>query len=121
MPHRCLTPVQVATRPADARLDGDDALDDYLDLSRAFEKADAELGARIDRLTPIEAPGNEAGWVINDAALDQLAELAKVRRKAWDAYIACVEKQPAVSVDANTRRSRRPSLFPWPHGSLTVG
>jgi hypothetical protein len=31
------------------------------------------------------------------------------------------EKQPAVSVDANTRRSPRPSLFPWPHGSLTVG
>jgi len=66
-------------------------LDDCLDLRRAFEKADAELRAGIDRLIPIEEPGNEAGRVINDAALDQLAELAKERRKAWDAYIACVK------------------------------
>jgi hypothetical protein len=51
------------------------ALDDCLDLRWAFEKADAELGAGIDRLIPIEEPGNEAGRVINDAALDQLAEL----------------------------------------------
>ena len=61
--------------------------DDCLDLRRAFEKADAELRAGIDRLIPIEEPGNEAGRVINDAALDQPAE---ARRKAWDAYIACV-------------------------------
>jgi hypothetical protein len=65
-------------------------LDDCLELRRAFEKADAELRAEIDRLIPIEEPGNEAGRVINDAALDQLAELAKVRRKAWDAFMECV-------------------------------
>jgi hypothetical protein len=66
-------------------------LDDCLDLRRAFETADAELRAGIDRPIPIEEPGNEAGRVINDAALDQLAERAKVRRKAWDAYMACVK------------------------------
>ena len=65
-------------------------LDDCLDLRRAFEKADAELRAGIDRLIPIEEPGNEAGRVINDPALDQLAELAKARRKAWDAFMECV-------------------------------
>jgi hypothetical protein len=67
------------------------ALDDCLDLRRAFEKADAELRAGIDRLIPIEEPGNEAGRVINDAALDQLAELAKARRTAWDAFMECVK------------------------------
>jgi hypothetical protein len=67
------------------------ALDGCLELRRAFEKADAELRAGIDRLIPIEEPGNEAGRVINDVALDQLAELAKVRRKAWDAFMECVK------------------------------
>ena len=67
------------------------ALDDCLDLRRAFEKADAELCAGIDRLIPLEEPGNEAGRVTNDdAALDQLAELAKARRKAWDAFMECM-------------------------------
>lgn len=45
-------------------------LDDCLDLRRAFETADAELRAGIDRLIPIEEPGNEAGRAINDAALE---------------------------------------------------
>jgi hypothetical protein len=69
------------------------ALDDCLDLRRAFERADAELRAGIDRLIPIGDPGNERelGRVINDAALDQLAELARVRREAWDAYIDCMK------------------------------
>ena len=66
------------------------ALDDCLDLRRAFETADAEFGAGIDRLIPIEEPGNDAGRVVDDAALDQLAELARVRRKAWDAFMECV-------------------------------
>jgi hypothetical protein len=67
-------------------------LDDSMDLRRAFEKADAELRAGIDRLIPIGDPGNERelGRVISDAALDQLAELAKARRKAWDAFMECV-------------------------------
>jgi hypothetical protein len=65
-------------------------LDDCLDLRRAFEKADAEFRAGIDRLIPIEEPGNQAGRVINDAALDQLAELAKARRRAWDAFMECM-------------------------------
>jgi hypothetical protein len=68
-------------------------LDDCLDLRRAFEREDAELRAGIDRLIPIGDPGNERelGRVINDAALDQLAELARVRREAWDAYIDCMK------------------------------
>jgi hypothetical protein len=61
------------------------ALDDCLDLRRAFGRADAEFRAGIDRLLPIGEPGNESGRVIGDTALYQLAELAKVRRKAWDA------------------------------------
>jgi hypothetical protein len=65
-------------------------LEDCLDLRRAFEKADAEFRAGIDMLIPIEETGNRAGRVINDAALDQLAELAKARRKAWDAFMECV-------------------------------
>ena len=64
--------------------------DDCLDLRRAFEKADVELRAGIDRLIPIGEPGNESGWVISDAALSQLAKLAKARRKAWDAFMECV-------------------------------
>jgi hypothetical protein len=68
-------------------------LDDCLDLRRAFEKADAEFRAGIDRLIPIEEPGDEAGRVIGDAALDQLAELAKARRKAWDAFLECVRSK----------------------------
>ena len=67
------------------------ALGDCLDLRRAFEKADAELGAAIDRLIPIEEPGNDAGRVVDDAALDQLAELATVRREAWDVFMECVK------------------------------
>jgi hypothetical protein len=54
-------------------------------------RADAEFRAGIDRLLPIGEPGNESGRVIGDTALYQLAELAKVRRKAWDAYIDCVK------------------------------
>jgi hypothetical protein len=67
------------------------ALGDCLDLRRAFEKADAELGAAIDRLIPIEEPGNDAGRVVDDAALDQLAKLATVRREAWDVFMECVK------------------------------
>jgi hypothetical protein len=63
-----------------------------VDLRRAFEKADAELGAGIDRLIPVGEPSNESGWVISDASLSQLAELAKARRRAWDAYIDCVKR-----------------------------
>jgi hypothetical protein len=76
------------------------ALGDCLDLHRAFEKADAEFRAGIDRLIPLGEPGNgrESGRVIGDAALYQLAELAMVRRKARDAY-DLREKQPAVSVE----------------------